>query len=91
LSIPFFASINPRVSPSLNPAENPSSVVIGFEGDDCWDCIEGTDDDDDMLLVCCCYIIDVLAVVIVLPGFSVLLVSFDGAALHGEYDFCVYK
>ena len=33
---PFFASIYPFALPSVNPAENPpSSLVIGFEGDDC--------------------------------------------------------
>ncbi len=69
----------------------PSPVVLGFEGDDCWDCIEGTDDDDDMFLVCCCCLIDVLDVIIVLPGFPALLVSFDGAAIDGEYNCCAYK
>jgi hypothetical protein len=45
------------------------------------------DDDDDILLVCCCWPIGVLAVVVVaLLRFSVLLVSFDGAAIDGEYD-----
>jgi hypothetical protein len=52
--------------------------------------LEGIDDDDDMLVVWCCLPIGVLAVVVALLRFPVLLVSFDGAAIDGEYDCCAY-